>query len=405
MNYDKILVNLFWKDNHSTKAYRRFNQKINHYKNIYNYLLNRFSDSSNAYESLLRLSYNIYEIPKCPVCGCPLKFIGKPKTKGIYTKHCSMSCRQKDPNVYRKQQQASLKKYGNTNNIQKTLETKFQKYGDSTYNNKEKAKHTNLERYGVSSVLQIEEIHNKGIETAAKKESKEKRINTNIKKFGGNSPMSSEDIRNKVANTKLDRYNDSTYNNRDKAKSTIIQKYGYYYINSSKAKQTKLEKYGKSTYNNTEKNKQTCLEKYGVTHISKLPYIIEKINSSKRKNNTFNTSEPEQKSYKLLKEKYPDTIYQYKSDLYPFNCDFYIPSLDLYIECNYMWTHGGHPFDSNNKDDQLKLNKWIEKNTDFYKGAIITWTIGDVKKRNTAKQNNLNYIEFWNINELKDWLQ
>ena len=35
---------------------------------------------------------------------------------------------------------------------------------------------------------------------------------------------------------------------------------------------------------------------------------------------------------------------------------------------------------------------------------LYTWTIRDVNKRNIAKQNNLNYIEFWNINELKEWL-
>ena len=35
---------------------------------------------------------------------------------------------------------------------------------------------------------------------------------------------------------------------------------------------------------------------------------------------------------------------------------------------------------------------------------IYTWTILDLKKRNIAQQNNLNYIEFWNINEVKEWI-
>ena len=29
----------------------------------------------------------------------------------------------------------------------------------------------------------------------------------------------------------------------------------------------------------------------------------------------------------------------------------------------------------------------------------------DPNKRRIAKENNLNYLEFWNINELKDWFK
>ena len=35
---------------------------------------------------------------------------------------------------------------------------------------------------------------------------------------------------------------------------------------------------------------------------------------------------------------------------------------------------------------------------------IKIWTIKDPLKRKTAKDNKLNYIEFWNINEVKEWL-
>ena len=122
----------------------------------------------------------------------------------------------------------------------------------------------------------------------------------------------------------------------------------------------------------------------------------------KNQNKTFNTSKPEEQTYILLKEKYPDIIRQYTSDVYPFNCDFYIPSLDLYIECNYSWTHGGHPFDVNNLDDINIVSIWESKNTEYYRNAITTWTIRDVNKRITALYNNLNFIEVWNINEIYD---
>ena len=86
-------------------------------------------------------------------------------------------------------------------------------------------------------------------------------------------------------------------------------------------------------------------------------------------------------------------ISQYRSDDYPFACDFYLPDKDLYIEINAHWTHGGHPFDSTNKDDLLLIEQWKLKNTKFYDNAIETWTVRDVLKRETAKNNKLNYLE------------
>ena len=43
-------------------------------------------------------------------------------------------------------------------------------------------------------------------------------------------------------------------------------------------------------------------------------------------------------------------------------------------------------------------------NKNLYFAIIKYWTELDVEKRNTAKRNNLNYKEFWNIEQLKEWL-
>ena len=162
-----------------------------------------------------------------------------------------------------------------------------------------------------------------------------------------------------------------------------------------------------------EQSKQTCLERYGVDNYGKTREHIlathskevnEKRNNTKRNNGTFNSSKPENLSYKLLKEKFDDVIYQYKSEVYPFICDFYIPSLKMYIECNYHWTHGFRPFSEKDNECIKLLNKWKEGNTKYYNNAIITWTVRDVQKRKVAKENNLNYKEFWNINELKKFI-
>ena len=84
------------------------------------------------------------------------------------------------------------------------------------------------------------------------------------------------------------------------------------------------------------KVRKTCLEKYGVDNYAKSEEYKNRINweeqkkkeyETKKKNNSFNKSKIEIKSYELLKEKYPNVQYQYKSDAYPFVCDFFILSV------------------------------------------------------------------------------
>ena len=254
--------------------------------------------------------------------------------------------------------------------------------------------------------------------------------------------------------TKLEKYGDPNYANSEKIKQTCLEKYGVDHISKSKEFQNKAhdilrEKY-KSTWN-LEKCKETWIEKYGVDNPWKAEFVKEKINNTflekygnirwvaseegrkksseigldknvqlkkyntTKKNNSFKKSKPEEECYILLKEKYPDIIRQYHSEIYPFNCDFYIPSLDLYIEYQGSDLHGFHPFDETNKDDILRLNDLKERSKKLkeqdkrvknrYDYSIYTWTDLDIRKRNTAKQNNLNFIEFWNINEVKEWLQ
>ena len=48
------------------------------------------------------------------------------------------------------------------------------------------------------------------------------------------------------------------------------------------------------------------------------------------------------------------------------------------------------------KEGSIK-NEELKRENHF--GAIETWTIKDVEKRNTAKKNNLNYVEFFTLKE------
>lgn len=228
-----------------------------------------------------------------------------------------------------------------------------------------------------------------------------------------------------------------TGTNREKAKHTILEKYGYenpYQIPEiiekirtinkekksevqEKIKQTCIKRYGVDHYTKTkeyrEKVRNTSLAKYGTEHPIqsnkvKAKYnwkdITNKISQTKNKNKTYNVSKTEDITYILLVDKFKTVLRQYRSDKYPFNCDFYIPSIDTYIECQYGWMHGEHPYDKNNENDIYKLQIWKDRGSEYYLIAIEVWTKKDPLKRQIAKDNNLNYIEFWNLDEVKLWI-
>lgn len=158
------------------------------------------------------------------------------------------------------------------------------------------------------------------------------------------------------------------------------------------------KKISEHSNNNRAKANSTIISRYGsLENYYKL--ISEKTVNTKKCKGNLNTSEAEKLFHKMLLEdfNYPDVLTQYKSKVYPYRCDFYIRSLDLYIECNFHWTHGGHPFDSRSKEDQAKLEKWQEKakTSKFYQKAIEVWTIKDPEKLACAKTNNLNYITIY----------
>lgn len=108
-------------------------------------------------------------------------------------------------------------------------------------------------------------------------------------------------------------------------------------------------------------------------------------------------------------EKFSDVIIDYKED--PLIWDYYIPSQKLYISYNVGEEHGGEPFDPTNLEHWTKVKSWADKaqnmetnkEKNYYANLINTWTITDVLKRNTAKHDNLNYLEFFTEDEFKYW--
>ena len=353
MDYKQLIDKVFFTGRLRRNVYQKFIKNLYKYNNITNYLYSLYN-SNNIKELLYRLHNNDFKIHRCKECGNPIEYFSS-------SNFCSNNCRRKSQ--VRNTKVNLLLKYGE-DNVAKI------------HTVKEKIIQTNINKYGVKFPLQNDNI-------------KEKQKQTLINKYGVDNCSKVDEVKEKIKNTKINKYGyQNSFSNREILNKAIL--------NSTSEEAN-------------EKRKKTLLDKYGVDNIfkdkSRFNYIQQIENGFKTKliNNTFNTSKPEIESYDILKQKYPDVIRQYKSDKYPFACDFYIPNLDLYIECNYHWTHGSKPYEGTNEDD-LMLEQWKNKNTKFYNNAINCWTIRDVKKRNIAKQNNLNYLEFWDINELKNWL-
>lgn len=157
---------------------------------------------------------------------------------------------------------------------------------------------------------------------------------------------------------------------------------------------TNFERYGASTYMGSDIGKQRykemSLATYGVENPMQNPEIADKAFMSRIANGSFGSSRGEA----MLKEKLvavfgeDDVVEQYKSEEYPFFCDFYIKSRDMRIELNAHQTHGFRWFDETDpacvaRAQQLSGN------------MLEVWTERDVRKRECARKNNLNYVVFW----------
>ena len=151
-----------------------------------------------------------------------------------------------------------------------------------------------------------------------------------------------------------------------------------------------------------EKIKKINIEKYGVAYPMQNPNIFYKHFQSKIKNCSIGHSKEEDKIYNILTSKFPNTKRQYNSDLYPFNCDFYIPEIDTYIEYQGYWIHGNEPYVGSEFQKTI-IEKWKSKNTTYFNRAVNVWTERDVLKRETAKKNKLNWIEFFNMKQFNEW--
>lgn len=260
-----------------------------------------------------------------------------------------------------------------------------------------KTKQTVQSKYGVDNVMKVDEI-------------KQAMVDTVQDKYNVDNVMKLDSVVKKAQTTNLERYGATSYAGSDVGREVI--------------ENTNLERYGARNFMQSdarfdvlnsmrEKSRRTQLERYGAEHFSQSDVAKKHLAERKQKEyvtkkqlGTFNTSSVEELVYDRLVHHFgnDDILRQYVSEKYPFVCDFYIKSLELYIELNVHWTHGGRPFDKDSEDCLKVEQDWLLKsrNSDFYKNALVTWVERDVLKRQIAKQNDLNYITFWD-KDLKDF--
>lgn len=270
-----------------------------------------------------------------------------------------------------------------------------------------KLESSNLAKYGVSNAMKRPDVQAKAVSTNLAKyqvsytcmaESvREKRSITMRARYGGNSPMCDATVREKQAVTMYRKY---------QARHALQARR---FIDKMTA--TNLARYGVRNVMQSDEIKSAhssaCMEKYGVSSPMQCKQIVDKMMATKLQNHTINTSATEDILYDQLCDVFgkDDVIRQYKSCRYDWNCDFYVKSRDMFIELNASFFHNRHWFDDANFNDCAELSAFMAKavldSNSSYSGVVQTWSVYDVRKRQDARDANLNYIVFWD-NDLRD---
>lgn len=253
-----------------------------------------------------------------------------------------------------------------------------------------KRQNTSIKKYGVNNVLQSKEVLDKISDDRHSGKLAQKAQETKLSRYGNKNYNNMS----KNKETKLSRYGDENYNNPEKNAETRINNSGSYWSDEQRQKISE----SRIDNNSQQKAMQTIIAKYGNTD-EYYKLVSSKRYETMKKNGTLGSKEtkPEKELYNDLCNTYGEEniIKQYyDKERYPFRCDFYIIPEDKFIELNGFWTHGPHPFNKDDVNDQLllaNLEEDAEAGDKWAKAFIYTWTDLDVRKLETAKRNNLNF--------------
>ena len=219
---------------------------------------------------------------------------------------------------------------------------------------------------------------------------------THLARHGVENPFARDDVKDQIRQTVREHYGVD-----NPSLSPVIQE---------RRRQTMQERYGVDNPFESEvfqeKSRQTVQERYGVDYVFQSDEIIARSMDTKRKNGTFATSSAEDALYELLvgyADQHGMTVVRQHRDekRYPFAVDFYIPERDLFIELNGSWSHGRHWYEADREMDQKTVRTWRKKGekSQYYRNALEVWTERDVRKREAAREAQLNYVTLWDGSE------
>lgn len=168
--------------------------------------------------------------------------------------------------------------------------------------------------------------------------------NTKIKML---CPIFKDKVLKKTRKTKLEKYNNETYNNQENRLETMITNHGKYFNNQEKRLETMIINHGKY-FNNQEKKRETIFYKYGVYHTNHVPEIFNKIKKNGFKiclhqETNLNYQGTYEKDFlifcynnSIMCEEFKSNIPYGNHKYYP---DFYYRPLNLIIEIKSWYTY------------------------------------------------------------------
>ena len=230
---------------------------------LYDYILEATKDFDIPFNTRVYwVTHEIYEFPKCVVCGKPMPtHIPCHYINGYRSTRCSQSCAQKDPIT------------------------------------QEKIKNTCLERYGETSANKSEIVKKKVSDThlkfseEKKAEIQEKRKATCLERYGVDCISKCEDIKQRIKDVWKDKSDEWLKDRFERTCKTKLERYGDpHYINIEKAGKTKKERFEANPELKkqiAQKTKETNLKKYGVALPCHQKYVVDK-RREKVKRHTYN---------------------------------------------------------------------------------------------------------------------
>ena len=254
--------------------------------------------------------------------------------------------------ILSKMKNTMMERYGVENAIQseifstKAVQTKFVKYGNG--NNDKKIKETKLKRYGDSTFL-----------------NKEKKEKTNLEKFGSISPFGSVDIQNKAKSSVKEKFGvENVFNLKEiqeKAKESRIKKFNVPYCGERHI--THFDEYNKEFIlsNFIENNYflfDDALEYFNVNQSS--------LDAFKRRNeidypNKHAKHQLQNEIYEFIKTVYEGrVICDTRKVISPLELDIYVPEMNVAIEFDGLKYHSVSCVEEDNKESKTyHINKTV----------------------------------------------